>query len=43
MPQIEIWVLHRENHSNSASVQQKFSKNFRAPSQVPQIYYTVVG
>jgi hypothetical protein len=32
-----------KNHSNSASIQQILSKNYRTPSQVPQIYYTVVG
>jgi hypothetical protein len=35
-------AIHRKNHSNSASIQQILSKNYRAPSQVPQIYYTVV-
>ena len=35
-------ALHRKNYSNSVSFHKIWSKNYRAPSQVPQIYYTVV-
>jgi hypothetical protein len=36
-------ALHRKNYSNSALFHNFLSKNYRAPSQVTQIYYTVVG
>jgi hypothetical protein len=35
-------ALHRKNYSNSALFHKFLSKNYRAPSQVTQIYYTVV-
>jgi hypothetical protein len=35
-------ALHRKNYSNSAPFHKILSKNYRAPSQVTQIYYTVV-
>jgi hypothetical protein len=38
-----IGLYTGKNNSNSVSIQQNLSKNYRAPSQVPQIYYTVVG
>jgi hypothetical protein len=40
---LKYGALYRKNHSNSASFHKILSKKYRAPSQVPQIYYTVMG
>jgi hypothetical protein len=43
--QIEIWTTHEKvlQQGNNASFHKIWSKNYRTPFKVPQIYYTVVS